>query len=153
MAQYNAGEVFQFAIKIEENGEKFYSKLAQSMDDPKARELFSFLAKEEVVHGNIFKDILERFADYSNPDQYPEEYFIYLKTLAENMIFNKDLDKEIERIKTKDDALKFAMQQEWETILYYQELKTLVSDEDKEKIDKLIAEEREHFMKLTEHQK
>ena len=153
MNKYNAAEVFQFAIRIEENGEKFYKKLSEAVDDKDAKELFKDLSKEEVTHAQVFKRILSNIEDYGDTDIYPEEYFAYLHALANNMIFNKDLDKEISRVKSRDDALKFAMQQEWEAILYYQEIRKLVPDDEKQHIDKLIEEEREHFLKLTEYQK
>ncbi|MDH5681069.1 MAG: ferritin family protein, partial [Spirochaetota bacterium] len=125
MNKYNAAEVFQFAIRIEENGEKFYKKLSEAVDDKDAKELFKDLSKEEVTHAQVFKRILSNIEDYGDTDIYPEEYFAYLHALANNMIFNKDLDKELAGIKSRNDALKFAMQQEWEAILYYQEIKNL----------------------------
>ncbi|MCK4339265.1 MAG: rubrerythrin, partial [Candidatus Cloacimonetes bacterium] len=53
---FNASEIYQFAIRIEENGEKFYRQMAKKLDEPKVKELFTLLADDEVVHKKTFKE-------------------------------------------------------------------------------------------------
>ena len=38
MSLFEPSEVFQFAIRIEENGEKFYRQMVQKFDYPKENE-------------------------------------------------------------------------------------------------------------------
>ncbi|MBF0510419.1 MAG: rubrerythrin, partial [Deltaproteobacteria bacterium] len=47
---FNAYEVFQMAIEIEENGKAFYDRAGQKITDPQVKELFAALAQEEVSH-------------------------------------------------------------------------------------------------------
>lgn len=51
---FNAAEVFDIAIAIEENGKIFYDKAQDKVEDPEVKELFKFLALEEVQHREFF---------------------------------------------------------------------------------------------------
>ncbi len=148
--QTNASEVFQFAIKIEENGEKFYRELANKINNKFIKNIFNILADEEVVHAKIFSDMLSQFESYTPTDYFPEEYFVYLKTLVDNEIFNTNkLDEKIDSITTGEEAIKLAIRKELDSILYYQEMKKMLPPDQYSLIDKILEQERIHFMRLT----
>lgn len=46
--------VFDFAIKMEEDGRRLYEKLAQEADEPELRAIFTLLAEEERKHREVF---------------------------------------------------------------------------------------------------
>ena len=52
--QFNADEMFEIAIQIERNGERFNRRGAQVVADPKARDLLLLLADMEVRHEKLF---------------------------------------------------------------------------------------------------
>ncbi len=52
---FDVTEIYQFAVQIEENGEKFYRAMVEKFDDPKVKKLFGFLAVEEVRHEKYLK--------------------------------------------------------------------------------------------------
>ena len=60
MKIFNAGDVIQFAVRVEEDGEAFYRKAADATKDKDVRELFHFLAGQEVMHKAIFQDMLSK---------------------------------------------------------------------------------------------
>lgn len=154
MSTYNASEVFQFAIRIEENGRIFYSKFADKAEDQDTRALFEFLAEEEVNHARVFRDLLKRFESYEPQEQYPEEYFEYLGAFADHILFGRDdFDAVMGTIDRAEEALQFAIQQELESILYYLELKKYVPEGEQNLIEKIVEQERSHFFKLTKLQK
>jgi rubrerythrin len=151
MATFNPSEIYQFAIKIEENGEKFYLSMVEKMEDEKVIDLFTQLAKEEVKHKAIFTKLLSGFEDYQPPESYQNEYFQYLKAYADNLVFNFDrFDSDIAKITTTEDAFQFAIGKELDTIAYFREMKELVPVGEKEKIEAIINEERKHVVLLTE---
>lgn len=151
MNLFKPGEVFQFAIRIEENGEKFYRQMAQKFEEPKVKDLFSYLAEEEVKHKITYEEMVSKIERYEPPESYPGEYFAYLRAHADNIIFNqKKLDEEISKIEDVNSAIDFAIGAELDSILYYQEIKNLVSKNQRDIIDKIIEEERRHFVQLTE---
>ena len=55
--KFNADEIFEIAIQIEKNGEKFYRKAAEAVSDEDARQTFIELADMEVAHIKTFADM------------------------------------------------------------------------------------------------
>jgi rubrerythrin len=150
MSVFEPSEVFQFAIRIEEGGEKFYRTMAEKLQDAEVKSLFSALADEEVKHKKIYEGMVSKIEEYEPIESYPGEYFSYLRAYADNIIFTpKKMQEEMNRIKDASSALKFAIDRELDSILYYQEVKNLVPKNQRDLIDKIIEEERRHFMKLT----
>ncbi len=151
MSLFEPSEVFQFAIRIEENGEKFYRQMVQKFDHPKVKELFSFLADEEMKHKKIYEEMVSKIEKYEPFETFPGEYFTYLRAYADNIIFTqKKFDEEIANIKDIDAAIDCAINAELDSILYYQEVKNLISENQRKTIDGIIEEERRHFVKLSE---
>jgi rubrerythrin len=148
---FDASEVFQLAIRIEENGEKFYRRMSDKFDDPALKKLFTFLATEEVGHRKIYEEILSAFEPYQPRESYPGEYFAYLRTYADNIIFSqKEFDKKIGEISDAEAAIDFAIGAELHSILYYQEIKKMVPENKQDKIEEIIDEERKHFVQLSQ---
>jgi len=148
-----ASEVFEIAIKIEENGEAFYRKTANK-GDKQFKQIFEWLADEEVKHKATFEKMLSKVEDYKPAESYPGEYFAYMRSYADRLIFTPDkLEKEISKIADKNDAIEFAIQREIESILYYIEVKSLVPEGQRGEIDKIINEERRHYLKLVDLKK
>jgi len=151
MSLFEPSEVFQFAIRIEENGEKFYRQMVQKFEDPKVKELFSYLADEEIKHKKTYEEMVSKIEKYEPFETFPGEYFAYLRAYADKIIFTqKEFDEEIAKIKDINAALDYAINAELNSILYYQEVKNLVSENQRSTIDKIIEEERRHFVKLSE---
>jgi len=150
MTGFAAHEVFQFAVGIEEDGEKFYNALANAVEDPSAKKLFEYLAGEEIMHAKIFEDMVKKLIDYNPVEVYTEEYFTYLKAFTNNLVFEKQKIAD-EKFKIKDvpTAIQLAIQQELDSILYYQEIKQLVPEDQRHFIDGIIEQERLHFLRLS----
>lgn len=151
MNLFNASEIFQFAIKIEENGEQFYTAMMTRFDEEEIKDLFSYLAEQERQHKKIFQAMLSEIESYEPPESYPGEYFNYLRAYAEDLIFNlSQLDEEISSISDIFSALDAAIGKELDTILYYHEMINAVPKEQTQQIEKIIAEERRHVVRLSE---
>jgi len=150
MPLFNVSEIFEFAIQIEENGEKFYRKVAQKIENQGLKKTFNFLADQEVKHKAVFKEMASELDKYEPPESYPGEYFTYLKSYAENLIFPKELEKDSLSANDITSALDFAIRRELDSILYYQDVKGFISKAFENKIEKIIEEERKHFIQLSE---
>ncbi len=150
MADYNVSEIYQFAIRIEENGEVFYNKMAAKLKNEQVVKLFKGLAAEEVNHKITFKKLLSGFETYVPDSSYAEDYYSYLKAYAENLVFNfNNFDGAVEKVETIEDAFQFAIQKEIDTIAYFREMKEIVPDADKSKVEDIIEEEKRHVVQLT----
>ena len=68
-------ELLGISLKIERDGKRFYSELAVKVSDPKVSEFFQIMAKEEALHENQFKNLIES----KNIDRYGWESDIMLR--------------------------------------------------------------------------
>ncbi|MDA7857994.1 ferritin family protein [bacterium] len=151
---FNASEILQFAIRIEENGEKIYRRLSQNIDDSKLKEAFTYLADEEVKHKGTFQEMVSKIEKYQPRESYPGEYFAYLRAYANNIVFfPKKLEKELSQIKDVASAIDFGIRREVDSILYYLEMKNFTPESQHDVIHKVIDEERSHYLKLSELKK
>ena len=149
-----ACDVLQFAIRIEENGEKIYRQFSKTMKDSSIKKLFSYLADEEIKHKKTFEDMVSKIEKYEPPQSYPGEYFAYLRAYADHIIFtHKNLDKEMAEISDAVSAIEFSIRRETDSILYYLEVKNLIPEDQHNVIYQVIDEERSHYTKLTELKK
>ncbi|MCK4357180.1 MAG: ferritin family protein [Candidatus Cloacimonetes bacterium] len=148
---FNASEIYQFAIRIEENGERFYRLMVEKLDEPKVKELFTLLADDEVVHKKRFKEMLSQIENYEPPESYPGEYFEYLRAYVDNVLFSiNKFDEDVEKIHNALEAIQFAIDKELDSVLYYQEIRNVVNTHQKKLIENIIEEERQHVVKLSE---
>jgi len=154
MSLFEPSEIFQFAIRIEQNGENFYRKMAEKLDDKPLQDLFISLADEEVKHKKIYQNMVSEIESYEPFESYSGEYYEYLRAYADNIVFDEEkLDDKIAAISDKLSAIDFAIDNEISSILYYQEIKNLVPKGKHAQIDKIIEEERKHFARLTKIKK
>ena len=144
-------DVVNFAIRIEENGERFYREAAGIITNQSVKELFERLAQEEARHRKTFEKLLSGLGDYQPPETYEGEYLAYLKDFIDGKVVFKDHPNIGQLAKTSSiaGALDFAIQRETDSILYYQEIKKFVNTRHAEVIDLIIDEERRHFALLS----
>lgn len=149
MSDFDVSEIYQFAIRIEENGEKFYKYAANLSKTDEAKKMFNYLANEEVKHKETFERFLSKIEKYEPSESYPDEYFFYIRSYADNIVFDqKKLDQEMHKVKDILSAIDFGIKREQESILYYQEIKNLIPKSQHEQLEKILNEERKHFLKL-----
>lgn len=155
MGVFDASDIFEIAIRIEENGSNFYRYATQVAKDEEAKQTFEWLADEEDKHKASFKDMLLRIETHVPPEGYPGEYAAYLHEYADNnLIFKKDvMDAEMKKVTDTLSAIDFAIRRELDSILYYQEIKGFINKAQHESIDKIIDEERRHFGILSKLKK
>ena len=150
--RFSGCEIVEIGIQIEKNGYDFYAEIAKNTDDEKLKELYGFLACEEKSHIDAFKDIFKGLCDYSPEGAYPDEYFSYMNALASDHVFTKEgkgveLAKGVENVK---DGLAIAVSFEKDTVIFFEEMKKLVPENEKQVIDRLIDEEKKHLKKLIQ---
>ena len=152
---FNASEVFQIAMDIEENGKRFYEKAMDLVDSPDVKALLASLAQDEVEHLKTFTELKAQLPKASTEDTIwdPEhEMNNYLKMMADMNIFRSDfnVEKELSRVKNPEDVLRLGIEFEKDSIIFF----LTMQDETEEKkgrelIGQLIDEERKHLKKLS----
>lgn len=152
MQAFKSSEVVQFAVQIEINGEKFYKTLVKKLKNEKVTDMFGYFAEQEVFHKAKFSNMLKKIETFEPAESYTGEYFAYLQAYVENAIFTKPdtADRVIAKVKDDRDAVELAIGFEKDSVLYFLEMKRFVPENEQAIIDKIIDEEREHYLKLSE---
>jgi rubrerythrin len=149
---FAGSEVVELGVHIEENGRDFYHALAAQTQDVKAKEVFQFLATEEEKHIVVFRKICSALEKYEPVESYPQEYFAYMKTLANEHIFTRsDKGKEMAvRVRSDKDAVEMGIAFEKDSIVFYEGMKQVVPPEDRKVIDSVIGQEQLHLKQLID---
>ncbi len=148
---FNAHDIVEFAIRIEEDGERFYRQAAEKTDNKGVRDLFVRLADDEVGHKKVFGDMMKNLPEYQPPETYEGEYLAYVRNYIDGkVVFAGLLDP---AAFDTPAAIDYALQKEMDSVLYYHEIKSLVAPTHHPTIDTIIAEERKHFARLSEIRK
>jgi len=154
---FSGKEVLTMAVRIEENGMRFYTDASKAAKSESLKELFKVLAEEEAHHIKVFSDLKKLVAeDTVNEGFDPQlsEASLYLKSIADTEVFTKaDKGKEVaKQMHDEKEALKMAIDMEKDSLLFYYEMQRLIRASDKAVIESLIEQEKEHVRKLTEAQ-
>src|SRR5690606_36642465 len=115
------------------------------------KELLAFLKEEEKKHEQVFGDMLGSLEPANIRETYAGEYEEYLKALVDSHVLGAEgaAEKVVGNLENEIDVLNTAIGFEKDTILFFRELKELVSEKDQAVVDRLIQEERSHLRKLA----
>jgi rubrerythrin len=152
---FNADEVFEMGMDIEQNGEAYYRKAAELTEDPEIKKIFEELMTAEQAHYATFKKLRENLpAKDTTPlvsDPEDQEY-LYLDALVKSRLFNnvREAEEVVSKTSGPIEALQGALTFEKDTILFFTEMKGRTREDlGKTEIDRLIAEEREHVIWIS----
>ncbi len=151
--RYSLPEVMQMAVETERSGKQFYETVAAETADKQLKELFLFLAGEEDRHIEAFQQLARELKE--RPEDLPynwEEAALYLDAITHSRYFlgkGKALDL-ARNSKTAAEALDHAIGFEKETLLFYTEVLAMVSERNRPVVQRLVAEEKSHVVKLTQ---
>ena len=152
---FNAFEIFEMAEQIERNGIKFYRKAAKNISDQNVCQMLLDFAGMEVNHEKTFAgmrhELLEKEQDSTVFD--PEnEVALYLQAMANGHVFDlsRDLSEQLKGNETAEEILKFAIDAEKDSIVFYLGLKDFVPVKaGKDKVESIIKEEMSHIALLN----
>lgn len=152
MAIFNAADVVELALELEKSGEVYYRKVAQRAESPEVKALFEDLAQQEVYHYKTFKELAK--TTWDQPLMTPEswrDYMTYLQVTVQSTFFEGQ-DKALaaaEEVTSEQEAIRKAMGFEKETLLFFHDLRDMVSEGDKATLGRIIDEEKKHLRRLA----
>ena len=133
---------YQYALKVEKEGEKYYRELAERSTYSGLKMVFNILANEEVKHYKVIQDMMkDPSIDASKLDIILDTKTIYetLSIESDSVNFNNDEIKFYEEaIKREDGAQKF----------YLDKANELESENEKQIFLQLAEEEGKHTVVL-----
>ena len=154
MAMLTAAEALKWAMEIEKNGEVFYNEVATKSADPEVKALFEDLADQERGHYRAFQKMLEEVKpdpDLSSVGVQYDEYQAYLQAVLADALFAGP-DKGLtlaEQAQDRETALRAAMGFEKDTLLFFYDLREMVSEAERGAISDVILEEKAHLRRLA----
>ncbi|MEJ5349804.1 MAG: ferritin family protein [Desulfosoma sp.] len=152
---FNAAEVFQIAVEIEENGKTFYEKALAKIEDPEVQAIFKDLAQQEVEHKKKFLELKAQLPPQaSEPTVYDpnNEVAHYLKMMADGHVFrtSESVDAKIAKVQDAVDALRMAMEFEKDSVIFFLSMQDATEEEKgRQFIGLLVKEEQEHLRRLA----
>ena len=154
--KFSGYEIGEMAIQIERNGKAFYEELARKSNEADMRTFFKYLADQEDVHLERFKELRDRLSKegYIAPYDW-DEARDYLAALVSKEVFADEnmgarLAKEAPDEATAFDA---AIGLEKDSLLFYHEMMRFVNKQDHPLIEAIAEEERKHITDLTQKRK
>lgn len=133
-------DVYEFAMKMELDGKKYYTDLMEQSDNKGVRAIFNIVAQEEEAHYNILKGLKNDVELHSE-----SRVLDVAKNVFEIMFENKDKEK----CNISREAILHALNLEKDSIKFYEEQVTKSqSQNDKQAFAKLLKEEEKHYTVL-----
>jgi rubrerythrin len=152
---FNADEIFEMAIRIENNGAAFYRKAASLQSDTKNQKFLEGLANMEDQHQKIFTEmrttLTQKDKDPKVFDPY-NEVSQYLTAMADTMggEGSPSVADSLTGDETLEDILRTAVGLEKDAILFYLGIKDLIPHQSgQDRIDEIIKEELRHVVQLS----
>ena len=140
---FNPVEALKIARKLEREGIFFYGKLLKKAEDPKVKEALNYLRGQEEDHLKIFEKLLER----EDPEAADEDDEDNVFDCVDDGVFL--LPQERDLAADFDSALELGVTIEKRSLAFYLELvKHTESEDGKNTINKIIEEEKKHWVEL-----
>ena len=152
MALFQAADIVELAMQVEKSGETFYRAVAGKVQSTASRELFKYLAGQEVIHYQVFSKLSQTVQD--NPFMTDEEWALYMDYLNGTVqsAFFEGPDKALALAETVTDerqAINMAIGFEKETLLFFYDLRDRIPDKDRPFVEKIVDEEKSHIRRLV----
>jgi len=153
MKTYQLEDIFKFAVDVEEQGKRFYDAGSQQAGRDEVKDLFAWLAKEEMKHAKKFLKFQKAYSRKGDSFKADARLDGLLNTYMRGMIF-PDLANVKEDLARMDrnpmlSLVRTAMGVETNSILFYEEMKSLLGEEEtKDALSKIVREEQGHLVKL-----
>ena len=150
---YASDEIVKFGSQIEKNGRDFYDLASKTVKAERVRQVFEYISNDEQLHIAVFEGLLSQLDASPRPSGiFSTEYADYVIALVEENIFTKSKkgSEAARMIRNDKQALEIALGFEKDSILFYNEMKTLLGAGAHKDIDKLIADEQDHFKRLSD---
>ena len=147
---FTMSEIIEFAIRIEENGEKVYRDASEKVSDPTLVSLLQWLADEESEHVQWFSELKGTIQEGLVDPKVGEMGQSLLLEIVGDQTFSLK-ERDISTIADLKEVLKIALDFEKDTVIFYEMMGSFVQeDEALAKLDQIIQEEKRHVRTLSE---
>jgi rubrerythrin len=144
-------DVLQLSLRIEQQGQTFYEKLAEIIPNPVVREFIEQMQKEEAQHEKVFRNMLETKGDslYGWENKKDLQEFINAHLQADIFPSLEEVLKDDSRFESLQKAVDFALEAEMISAEFYSMLGEYCDNlEAKTSLTLLEQAENEHLKQV-----
>ncbi|HHS12789.1 MAG TPA: hypothetical protein ENN03_03355 [bacterium] len=147
-------DVVDIGIEKEKARRDFYEQVSRQFDDGELRDLFQKLRDWEAAHIRKFESIRSTLESRQIAESYPEEMQHYINALVDDRLYREvSGDEFAKNVKDPVQAIQYGIGFEKDAILLFMELARYVQESNKDVIEKLMDEERQHVVSLLKLRK
>lgn len=147
-------DVVDIGIEKEKARRDFYEQVSRHFDDGEIRDLFQKLRDWESTHIKKFETIRSTLESRQIAESYPEEMQHYINALVDDRLYHEvSGDEFAKNVKDPVQAIQYGIGFEKDAILLFMELARYVQESNKDVIEKLMDEERQHVVSLLKLRK
>lgn len=148
--QLSGADIIDLAVQTEVRGEKFYRQAVEKADRSDAKELFTYLADEEVRHKETFEGLSSQIVVTQMDPETWEDAIGYIEATVDREFFDRKAP--IRAIPVADsvpEMVRQAIEFEKQTLLFFYGVRDLVQPANRPLIDRIIDEEKSHVRRLS----
>jgi rubrerythrin len=134
-------DIFDYAVRMEKDGENYYRQLAKKTDNKGVKTIFTMLAQEEVKHGKTVAQMRTQRPDMTETTvlAHAKNVFAQMRNSGENFDFGA---KQVELYEKAQDIEKKSQD------FYLQKANEVEQQYQREIFLKLAEEEKKHYFLL-----
>jgi len=141
---FSAREIYDIAIRLEENSVRLYREALSHVSDEALRDILKWLVDEEEGHRNRFVEMKNEVKPESDDLWADRMSTAILQGAVQHHAFSLE-ETDFASVEDETQLLKAAIDFEQDGILFYEIIRSFVTDSDTlDHIDEIIAEERKH---------
>lgn len=137
-------EELKTALKIEEEGMRFYKECAEKTSDENGKKMFDFLAVEEVRHFQVVRDLL--YEEIQRVGDVPPSDVSSLFEGSSGIFPSKVAGGRVWEMSDELDAINIGIEAEKNSIRLYKDMENISQNKNKKNVFmKLVNEEEKHL--------
>lgn len=147
---FNARDILDIAIRLENNGEKTYRDASRQTPDHLLKNLLTWIAQEEQQHARWFSEMKDRLERGEDHHLMAEMSRALVEDVVQGQAFSLQ-EVDFETINTPEKMIRTFIGFEDDTITFYQILKTMIHDPSLAgQMQHIIEEEKNHIVRFQE---
>jgi len=151
MGLFNITEIVDMGIEKEKKRRDFYDLVSRTFADKEIKDFFTKLKDWEETHIKKFGEIKSSLNQDAATDSYPGELQDYITTIVDDKLYEEvSVVGFSKNVKSPLDAIRYGIGFEKDAIIFFSEFLPYISSrENKDAIEKLIDEEKQHVVYLV----
>lgn len=146
----SGADIVDLALQTETRGEAFYREAVSRSASPEARDLFTYLAEQELRHKQIFASLGSAIVETEIEVADWQEALDYINaTVGQTFFADNTPIRSIPAGSTVREMIERAITFEQQTLLFFYTLRDLVQPVNRALVDSIVSEERSHVRRLA----